>query len=447
MLSKIETRRKQATRIRAAARPTSRTDAPAPFLKYLEGAGLETPAHVRRIAASVERVANRDELRLVIAMPPRHGKTETLLRAFAWLLSREPSSTMAYATYGADLARSKSRSARRYARDAGVQLAHDSASVTEWRTQAGGGLLATGAGGPLTGQGINRLLVIDDPIKNRQEAESALIRDRTWDWFTDVAFTRLEPGASAIVVATRWHPDDLSGRLIADGWDSIVLPAINEREEALWPTRYPLERLRDIERQVGVYTWASLYQGSPRPRGGAVFQDAWYYDELPPDPFREAIGVDFAYTAKSHADYSVAVRGRAIGDTLYLTHVYRAQVEMPAFAAHLKAQAGTRMLARIGGTEKGIVDFLRRDGIRVDTIPASTDKHAFAQPLAAAWNTGRVLLPRHAPWVPTLLDEVLSFTGVNDAHDDIVDALGALHHALYIKTKADLASVRRASGL
>jgi hypothetical protein len=402
-----------------------------PFIDYLSRAGLETPAHVRLIAEKIEAAAVGDELRLVIAMPPRHGKTETLLRAFAWLLSRDPSSTMAYATYGADLARSKSRSARRYARDAGVQLASDSASVTEWRTSAGGGLLATGAGGPLTGQGINRLLVIDDPIKNRQEAESALIRDRTWDWFTDVAFTRLEPGASAIVVATRWHPDDLSGRLIADGWDSIVLPALDESGAALWPTRYPVERLRDIERQVGAYTWASLYQGQPRPRGGAVFQDAWYYDELPPDPFREAVGIDFAYTAKSHADYSVAVRGRAIGDCLYLTNVYRAQVEMPAFAAHLKAQAGTRMLARIGGTEKGIIDFLRRDGIRVETIPASTDKHAFAQPLAAAWNTGRVLLPRSAPWVAPLLDEVLSFTGVNDAHDDIVDALGALHHALH----------------
>lgn len=414
--------------LRASA-PTSAE--PASFLTYLQHARLETPPHVRQIAAHVEAVANGDELRLVIAMPPRHGKTETLLRAFAWLLSRDPSSTMAYATYGADLARSKSRSARRYARDAGVQLASDSASVTEWRTSAGGGLLATGAGGPLTGQGINRLLVIDDPIKNRQEAESALIRDRTWDWFTDVAFTRLEPGASAIVVATRWHPDDLSGRLIADGWEPLVLPAINDAGEALWPTHYPLERLKDIRRQVGEYTWASLYQGAPRPRGGAVFRDAWYYDSLPDAPFREAIGIDFAYTAKSHADYSVAIRGRLIRDALYLTDLYRGQVEMPELAARLRAWTPTRMLARIGGTEKGIVDFLRRDySLRIDTIPASTDKHAFAQPAAASWNAGRVLLPRSAPWVPALLDEVLSFTGVNDTHDDQVDALGALHHAL-----------------
>ena len=182
--------------------------------------------------------------------------------------------------------------------------------------------------------------------------------------------------------------------------------------------------------------------------GGLVFRDAWYYDTLPTDPYREAVGIDFAYTAKSHADYSVAVRGRAVGENLYVTNVHRAQVEMPAFAAHLRTHAGIRMLARIGGTEKGIIQFLTRDhNLRIDTIPASTDKHAFAQPLAAAWNVGRVLLPRDAPWVPALLDEVLSFTGVNDPHDDQVDALGALHHALFTRTTPDLARARRAAGL
>ena len=181
--------------------------------------------------------------------------------------------------------------------------------------------------------------------------------------------------------------------------------------------------------------------------GGRVFADAWYYDDLPPDPFREAVGIDFAYTAKSHADYSVAVRGRAVGDNIYITDLFRRQVEMPAFAAHLKSMVPVRMLARIGGTEKGIIDFLRRDGIRIETVPASTDKHAFAQPLAASWNQGRVLLKRDAPWVPTLLDEVLSFTGVNDQHDDIVDALGALHHALLAPQRTDLTRLRQAAGL
>ena len=431
--------------LRASA-PTNRRHA-RPFLEYITSVGMLAPLHVRRIAQIVERVAKGDELRVVIAMPPRHGKTETLLRAFAWLLAHDPSATMAYATYGADLARSKSRAARRYARDAGVTLANDSASMSEWRTAQGGGLLATGAGGPLTGQGINRLLVIDDPIKNRAEAESTLLRERTWEWFTDVAFTRLEPGASAIVVATRWHADDLSGRLIADGWETLNLPALTDTGEALWPERYPADRLTDIRRQVGEYTWASLYQGEPRPRGGAVFRDAHYYDALPAEAFTEAVGVDFAYTVKARADYSVAIRGRRINDRVFITDLYRRQVETPEFEARLKAWNVRRTVARIGGTEKGIVQYMRRNGLRIETIPATTDKYAFAQLPAAAWNDGRILLPRDAGWVPEFLDEVLAFTGVNDAHDDCVDALGALHHALMVKPTADLTKLRRASGL
>ena len=428
--------------------PSTEGRAPQPFLNYLISVGLDAPAHVRQMADLIERAAKGDELRVVIAMPPRHGKTETLLRAFAWLLTRDATSTMAYTSYGADLAHSKSRLARRYARDAGVALADDSQSVSEWRTKHGGGLLATGVGGPLTGQGVNRLLVVDDPVKNRQEAESALIRDRTWEWFTDVVFTRLEPGASVVVIATRWHADDLSGRLMADGWDAITHPAINDANEALWPERYPLDRLQAIRAQVGAYTWASLYQGAPVPKGGQVFSDAHYYDEPPTTGYQEATGVDFAYTAKSHADYSVGMTGRVMDGRIFLTDVVRMQSEMPAFAARLKALNSPRLLARIGGTEKGIVQFLRRDyGLRIDTIPASTDKHAFAQPAAADWNAGRILLPRAAPWVPALLDEVLSFTGLGDAHDDQVDALGALHHALVIKPRADLSKLRRASGL
>jgi predicted phage terminase large subunit-like protein len=194
----------------------------------------------------------------------------------------------------------------------------------------------------------------------------------------------------------------------------------------------PPEFLDDLKRAYASDFYRQEVLGEFIEAGGLVFRDAFYYDALPDTPYREGVGVDFAYTAKSHADYSVAIRGRAYGETLYITDVVRGQMEMPAFAARLRGWSGARMLARIGGTEKGIVDFLTRDhALRIDTIPATTDKHAFAQPVAAAWNAGRVLLPRAAAWVPALLDEVLSFTGVNDTHDDIVDALGALHHALY----------------
>jgi predicted phage terminase large subunit-like protein len=389
---------------------------------------------VKVITELVER-STREEVRAVVSMPPRHGKTSTFLHAFAWLLTLDPRLTHAFATYAQELANSKSRTARRIARDAGVQLADDAQTVREWRTRAGGGLLATGVGGPLTGQGITGLGVVDDPVKNRQEAESALIRDRVWEWFTDVFYTRLEPGASAIVVATRWHQDDLSGRLLADGWEGINLPALDDDGLALWPERYPVDRLEGIRAQVGEYTWASLYQGQPVPRGGSVFNAPTTYDALPQGAYREAVGFDAAYTARSHADYSVALTGRLVGDTIYLTGMLRQQAEAGQFLDHLTARGIKRVTWFRSGTEKGLEAFMRRAGVQVDAITATGDKFARATPAAAAWNAGRIAVPahgteHHGPWVDTLLDEITSFTGLGDAHDDIVDALAALHHAL-----------------
>lgn len=386
------------------------------------------------IAELVER-ATREEIRAVVSMPPRHGKTSTFLHAFAWLLTLDPTRTHAFATYAQHLANSKSRTARRLAVDAGVSLADDAKTVSEWRTPEGGGLLATGVGGPLTGQGITGLGIIDDPLKNRLEAESALMRDRIWEWFTDVFYTRLEPGASAIVVATRWHSDDLSGRLIADGWEYVNLPAINDDGQALWPERYDLERLRKIEKQVGAYTWASHYQGQPVPRGGAVFDGVTTYDALPEGPYRAAVGFDAAYTAKTHADYSVALSGRLVGDTIYLTGMTRAQAEAGAFLDQLAARGIQRVTWFRSGTEKGLEAFMRSRGVMVDAVTATGDKFARAQPAAALWNDRKIAIPapgapEHGPWVNQLLDEVLSFTGLSDPHDDIVDALAALHHAL-----------------
>lgn len=409
------------------------TSAP-PLRAFLTAYGHDLTRPVETIAALIER-STREEVRAVVSMPPRHGKTSTLLHSVAWLLSAQPALTHAYATYAQELANSKSRLARRLAREAGVTLADDAQNVREWRTTRGGGLLATGVGGPLTGQGITGLGIVDDPLKNRQDAESALIRERVWEWFTDVFYTRLEPGASVVIIATRWHSDDLSGRLIADGWESINLPALNNEGEALWPERYPPDRLGEIREQVGEYTWASLYQGHPVPKGGAVFDGITTYDKLPEGAYRDAVGFDAAYTAKTHADYSVALSGRSVGDTIYLTGMIRAQQEAGVFLDTLTARGIRRVTWYRSGTEKGLEAFMRRAGIHVDAITATGDKFARAQPAAAMWNARKIAVPaagseHHGPWVATLLDELLAFTGLGDKHDDTIDALAALHHAL-----------------
>lgn len=392
----------------------------------------ERPDHLAPLIALLER-AEREPVRAVVSAPPRHGKTSLVQHAIARRLQRRPGDVIGYASYSAPLARSKSRDARDLAGVAGVTLRDDATSASQWRTPEGGGLFAAGVGGSWTGFGFN-LFLIDDPLKNRADAESHLVRESLWAWFQSSAYTRLEPGGSAIVVSTRWHDDDLSGRLIRDGWESVNLPALSDDGAALWPGRWPAAELLKIKATVGEYEWAALYRGEPRPKGGAVFRDAYFYDELPATGYRSAIGADFAYTARTHADYSVAILGRLAGGTVYIEAVERHQVEVPRFGstlAEMARRSGAGVAAFISGTERGTLDFLARDhDLRIRGEAATLDKYQRAQPVAAAWNRGEVLVPRRASWLDAFVSEVCGFTGVGDAHDDQVDALAALHHAL-----------------
>ena len=414
--------------------------------------GYTAPRHLSALVEELER-SQREPVRVVCHAPPRHAKTETVLHAIAWMLRANPKEVCGYATYGADLSYSKSRVARGLARTAGVELAGDAQGVKEWRTTAGGGLLATGVGGPFTGFGVNKLFV-DDPFKNRIDAESAVKRRNLIDWWQDVAFTRLEPGGSAFVFATRWHPDDLSGHLIRQGWKYIRLPAIDDNGAALWPERYDVNALNDRRRTVGEYTWASLFQGLPRPRGGTVFNaepklytaDALAEILKRPGGWRKAIGLDFAYSKKTSADHSAAVLGLGVtveGKRLtYVLDCRRRQVVQPEFAKEVAAlqaaHPGASAMAYVSAIEKhagggGIEAFFRGLGARITANIAAGDKFTRAQPYAAGWNDGRVLLPAdvdHDSWVNVFLAEHLSFTGSDDAEDDQIDAGAAMFDQL-----------------
>src|SRR3990167_1770463 len=165
----------------------------------------------------------------------------------------------------------------------GVVIKGDSSAVSAWETTAGGGMVTAGVGGPITGRGAD-LLIIDDPVKNAEEAQSPIVRDGIWQWWQTTARTRLEPGGSVVVVMTRWDADDLVGRLqtdLSDAWESLVLPAIAEQGDMmgrplgapLWPARYPLPALDAIRREVGEDAWASLYQQRPNPQGRGDYFD------------------------------------------------------------------------------------------------------------------------------------------------------------------------------
>lgn len=301
---------------------------------------------------------------------------------------------------------------------------------------------------------VHNCLLIDDPHKNRAEAESSTLRGKIKEWWTSTALTRVHPKASIVVVHTRWHPDDLIGslrdgdhehewtvielRAIADGTDPLDSRAVGE---PLWPDFMPADFLAKRRRDVGEYDWASLYDQRPRPKGGAVFSGDVRFAAPPTSGYRVAIGLDLAYTERTASDYSVAVVMAECNGIYHILDVHRMQAPVPAFGARLrgllKAYPGAKMFAYVGGQERGVVDLLNEpplDGqqrLSIETRPAVADKFIRAQPVAAAWNAGRVSLPVDAPaWANPFVSELRSFTGIKDPHDDQVDALAAAHDAL-----------------
>lgn len=390
------------------------------------------PKHLAPLLERFDRAMRGEPQRVYCHAPPGHYKTETVLHVPAWVLSQRPTDRLAYITYGADLAHANARKARDIAQRIGVTL--DTERLDQWTTPQYGGLWSTGTGGPLTGKRLNWLLV-DDAVKSRVDAESPTWQNRTRDWWNDVARTRMEPGSSIFVFMTRWTSNDLPGYLLSKGFEHIHLPAISDDGEALCPERFDLKALEEIRHDVGEYTWASLYQGRPRPRGGTLFGDPGTFSEYPP-MYRAAFGVDLSYSAKTSSDWSVAVKMLRFNEKYFVVHVSRKQVRAPRFKKLCrrlhKAEPAAPWLWYTSTTEQGVADLFQEGPRSVPLKPrlAKGDKFTRAQKYAAAWNRGDVLVPQSAPWLEEFLSEHLNFTGQGNEVDDTVDAAVAAFDAL-----------------
>lgn len=397
------------------------------------------PEHLSAAVAYLQ-AAYESPQKFSLSAPPRHGKSELLFHFMAQYMAKFPHRNVAFVSYSAKFAERKSMQVRAICQRAGVALDKSSASRGTWRTDAGGYFFARGPGGDLTGEGIH-LLVCDDPYRSRGEAESGTIRDNIYDWWTSVCMTRIEPGGSVVASHTRWHSDDLTAKLTSEqGWPNISLPAIGEDGSALWPERYTIQDLHERKKIVGDYDWASMYMCRPRPRGGSLFGDTTTYT---PEEFEKVkivkyvIGIDLAYTSKTYSDFSVAVV-LAIDEDRNAFVVDCVKKQMPAknFATELQRLRFIYKDAQIiwftGGQEVAIAQFFRNScGIPVKDIPAKEDKFVRAQAAAAAWNSGRLFVPaENKPWLSSFITEILCFTGLDDAHDDQVDALAAAYHPL-----------------
>lgn len=391
--------------------------------------GLEQPTHLQPLLSLFERIAAGETVKALVSTPPQHGKSVTCLHALSWLLSRDPGKRHAYATYAQQFSRDQSLIAKRIADEHGLTLERD--TQDRWNTPGGGGVVWTSRGGPLTGHPVDGLLLIDDLLKDREEASSQLIRDKAEGWLSSVAFTRMHPGASVILIATRWHLDDPTGRLLKkSGWEYIKLPAITDAGTALWPEHRPLAWLEGQRENLLPADWSALYMCEPIASGSRVFKGTTYYDALPGGPYRVGHGFDAAYTAKTTSDATVTISGHLIDGKIYVTNLLHDRLEPMHFIPLMKANGVNRVTWYRSGTERGLEELLKREGITVDALTATTDKLSRAIPAATAWNRGEILLPRAATWTPNIESELSQFTGLGDAHDDIVDALAALHHAL-----------------
>lgn len=375
--------------------------------------------------------------RLLITMPPRHGKSETVTVRFPlyWLLN-EPSANVLVTGYNERFARKFGRRTRNMALEKGL-IAEDKTAADEWATTAGGLYMARGVGSPPTGTGF-RLINIDDPIRRREDAESDVYRDKVWDWYTDDLYTRLEPGGALVMVMTQWHPDDVASRAVASEpgkWTVLRLPAIAQEDdqmgrklgEALWPKRYTVESLERIRSTIGGYGFEALYQCNPTPKEGSLFKVGMIKivkrEELPAG-LTWIDAWDLAAT-ENDGDYSARC-GCAQKDGIYYLDFRRFRHEPSMRNNLIRQDADLRRPRKIlvpqdpGAAGKESAQYLVRllAGHPVRSERMSGDKFVRAEPLAAQVNGGNVRIVEN-DCSSDAIEELRQ--APNGKHDDLID--------------------------
>lgn len=393
-------------------------------------------------------VATGRAKRLIVMAPPRHGKSQLISRYFpAWFLGANPDRRVILVSYEAGFAASWGRKVRDLLEEHGeklfgVRVRADVRAASGFEfVGRDGGMVTAGVNGPITGRGGD-LILIDDPVKNQAEAASAVLRAKAWDWYETTLRTRLEPKGLLVVMMTRWHHEDLAGRLLAssgraggDAWDAIALRAIAEDGdvlgrapgEALYPERWPLDELERIRASCTADTWEALYQQRPTRREGGIFKREWlrYYDETPVISIA-FLTVDLAASLRETADYTVvAAWGVGADGKLYLLDLMRARLEGPDIVPVIRRMSDERKTSAVWiervGFQLSLVQEARRAGLPVRELAADRDKMSRALPATAWLEGGRVLFPRGAPFLVELESELCAFP--RGGHDDQVDVL------------------------
>lgn len=321
-----------------------------PFVKY-RFLNYKENWHHKVLADALERVEKGELKRLIVNMPPRHGKSELVSVNFpAWCMGRDKDRSIMAASYGAGLATDFGRKVRNIMDDPEykvlfeTRLAEDSQSKGSWATNGRGEYNAVGVGGSLTGKGAG-ILIIDDPVKNREEADSEVTSEAIWDWYRSTARTRLTPDGAVVLVMTRWRDNDLAGRILeeaklssGENWEVITLPAIAEHDdefrkegEPLWGDHYTIENLKEVEHAIGNYEFASQYQQNPVNRETQLFKPELFrymdLEEVKNQVTNCFITIDSALSKKKHSDSTGVCINWVNGENVWHLKAYSVKVD------------------------------------------------------------------------------------------------------------------------
>jgi len=429
------------------------------------------------MAAALEELESGRYRKLIIQIGPRHGKTELASKKFAaWYAGRNPHKSLIFGTYNEKFSQDIGRAVRDIMLSSAyaqvfpdVTLKSDSQASDRLETNKGGIFAFVGRGGTTTGRGGD-LLIIDDPLKDRQEADSPTIRDTLWHWFSQVIATRLmDETGRILLIQTRWHQDDLVGRLTdpsnshydpeeAAEWKIIDLPALSFGKEVdplgrdegqpLWPGRFGRDYLLSQQR-LDVRGFSALYQGRPSPTGGTFFSDKWLNTYKPnelPANLRYYAASDHAVSLKQYADKTcLLVVGIDKDDTIWVHPdcIWRAMTSdqtVESMLRMMKAHHPVFWWAEKGHITKSIGPFLRKRMLETSTycsmieMQPIADKQTRAQSIQGRMSMGKVRFPERAPWWPTARDQLLRFPF--DQHDDFVDALAYIGLGLTLQVSA-----------
>lgn len=414
------------------------------------------PPHILLLDKVLMETISAKDGRLLVNMPPRHGKSELISKYLPfWYLVNFPGKHIILTTYETSFSTHWGRKVRDLiemnGKAYGVELDKSSHAAGNFRLKDElGSMTCVGAGGSLTGRGAD-LLIIDDPLKNDAEANSAHQRDLVWDWFRSTAFTRIEPNGTAIIIMTRWHEDDLTGRIIADNkddWRHIMLPAIAEDGDvlgrktgsALWEKRFPLSRLLKIRDTIGSYWFSSLYQQRPTPQGDGLFKRSKfrYFNER--EHFYEICGlgekifkancikfatVDLAISSSERADMTAVIEFAVSPNRdIFILNVIAERISPVEHINLIRNRCLAAGLSLIGiesvQYQTSLIKSALAEGLPIKELKPDRDKFSRAIPVSAMVESGKVFFRANADWLVKFEQELVAFpTGT---HDDMVDA-------------------------